>query len=295
MKYPQITYGTPRKLPRAKDLPGRVVVLDIAFAADSSGSSFDKTTKPLIDGLGQRLRMWVDHHDHPLHAAYASDPRFVLSTKAQHGACPEMVTEELCESVGEIDTICCHIDFDGLCSAAKWIRKGVEPYEGADDDARAIDTRIGVASERGATLDRAIRARPRDDVLRGLIVRFLAGGAVDIGIYRDIRTAADALKELEEESKRLARGYNLQVDFALVDTTNASKPYDKTYLLLLGQERAPISVVYDATTITAAAQFDSGIDLLALLGVDGGMPTRVSVPRSRLEDVLERLMKYKAP
>ena len=31
--FPQLAYGTPRKLPRAKSLPGRVVVLDVAFAA----------------------------------------------------------------------------------------------------------------------------------------------------------------------------------------------------------------------------------------------------------------------
>ena len=37
------------------------------------------------------------------------------------------------EAAGPIDTICCHLDFDGLCSAAKWIRGGLEPYpEGAD-------------------------------------------------------------------------------------------------------------------------------------------------------------------
>ncbi len=294
MKFPQLVYGTPRKLPRAKDLVGRVVVLDVAFAADSSGASFEKTTKPFIDGLGQRLAMWIDHHDHPMHEAYKADPRFVLATKAEHGACPEMVTPELCARAGAVDTVCCHIDFDGLCSAAKWIRDGVEPYEGADDDARAVDTRIGTPSERGQTLDRAIRARPRDDALRGLIVRFLVGGASDVGIYREIRDAAEALRALEDESKHLAQKYVLENEIAYVDTTDAKKPYDKTFLLMLGQERARISMVYDATTITAAAVFDSGIDLLHLLGVDGGMPTRVSVPRSRLDDVLERLLKYRS-
>ena len=44
MKFPHIAYGTPRKLPNAKELPGRVVVLDIAFAADSGSATFDKVT-----------------------------------------------------------------------------------------------------------------------------------------------------------------------------------------------------------------------------------------------------------
>ena len=120
--FPQLAYATPRKLPKPRDLAGRVVVLDIAFAAEGSGSSFTKTTKPFIDGLGTRLAMWIDHHDHALHPEYAKDPRFVLSTKAEHGACPEMVTEELVARVGPVDTIVCHTDFDGLASAATLIR-----------------------------------------------------------------------------------------------------------------------------------------------------------------------------
>ena len=293
MHFPFLAYGTPRKLPKAKDLPGRVAVLDIAFAADGAGSSFVKTTKPFIDGLGSRLAMWVDHHDHILHAQYASDPRFVLSTKAQHGACPEMVTEERVAFAGPVDSICCHIDFDGLCSAAKWIRGGVEPYPGADADARAVDTRIGVPSERGEILDRAIRARHRDDGLRGIIIRFLAGGAEDETMFRDIRKIADELKALEDEARQLSTRYRVEQNFALVDTRGNSKHYDKTLLLLLGQERAPVSVVCDDSTVTLAASFDSGLDLLALLGIDGGMPTRVSVGIQRLEEVIEKLTAMK--
>ena len=287
--FPQLAYATPRKLPKPRDLVGRVVVLDIAFAADGSGSSFAKTTKPLIDGLGARLAMWVDHHDHALHAEYATDPRFVLSTKAEHGACPEMVTPELVARAGVVDTICCHVDFDGLCSAAKWIRGGVEPYPGADDDARAIDTRMGKPSERGETIDRALRARPRDDGLKGVVVRFLAGGAEDVGLYRDNSTIAEALRAMEDESRALARGYAIDHDVAVVDTRGVTTSYDKTLLLLLGQERATISVVHDDTTVTAAARFDSGVDLLALLGLDGGMPTRVSLGVARLDEVLAKL------
>src|SRR5262245_15829196 len=138
MAMPALAFGTPRKLPKPRDLKGRVAVLDIAFAAGAGGASFDKTTAPFIEALGERLAIWVDHHDHVMHQKFVDDPRFVLSTKAEHGACPEMVTEALCARVGHVDTICCHTDFDGLCSAAKWMREGVEPYQGADDDARAI-------------------------------------------------------------------------------------------------------------------------------------------------------------
>src|SRR5271170_6364910 len=118
---PEIAFATPRKLPKPDQLKGRVVVLDLAFASEASGGGFAKLTKPFIDKLGPRLVAWVDHHDHVLHAEYARDPRFVLATKAEHGACPEMVTPELVARIGPVETIVCHTDFDGLCSAAKWL------------------------------------------------------------------------------------------------------------------------------------------------------------------------------
>jgi len=290
MSFPLLSYGTPRKLPRASDLRGRVVVVDVAFAAaGAGGASFEKTTKPFIDGLGDRLAMWVDHHDHQKHALYDGDPRFVLRTKAQHGACPEMVTPELVQRAGPIDTIVCHTDFDGLCAAAKWARGGLEPYPGADRDAHAIDTRLGTPSDLAQMIDRALRGKPTDEGLRGLIVRFLAEGATDKGLREPIEAAALVFKNHEEEARRLAHQYELHGDVALVDASHARTHYDKTLLLLLGQERATISVVYDKTTVTAAARFDSGVDLLQKLGLEGGMPTRVSVTISKLGFVLERL------
>ena len=44
-----------------------------------------------------------------------------------------------------------------------------------------------------------------------------------------------------------------------------------------------------AMAFTAAAAFDSGVDLVALLGLTGGMPTRVSVERAKLDEVLAAL------
>ena len=42
-------------------------------------------------------------------------------------------------------------------------------------------------------------------------------------------------------------------------------------------------------TVTTAARFDSGVNLLEMLGLEGGMPTVVSVPLKRLDEVLEVL------
>ena len=203
----ELAFATPRKLPKAASTKGRVVVLDVAFASEASGGGFEKITKPFIEGLGPRLVAWVDHHDHVLHAQYKTDARFILATKAEHGACPEMVTPELCARVGHVDTIVCHTDFDGLCSAAKWLREGVEPYPGADDDARAIDTRLGVPSDAAKRFDRAIRARPRDTALLGIIVRHLATGLSDDALWVEVDAAGRDLAALEKATTELARGY----------------------------------------------------------------------------------------
>ncbi|MFO0734286.1 MAG: hypothetical protein U0270_00330 [Labilithrix sp.] len=299
MTRPELAFATPRKLPKASTLKGRVVVLDVAFASEASGGGFEKITKPLIDGLGARLAAWIDHHDHALHAEYKKDPRFVLATKAEHGACPEMVTPELVARIGPVETIVCHIDFDGLCSAAKWMRAGVEPYPGADDDARAIDTRLGMPSPTAKRFDRAIRARPRDPALHGLIVRHLANGLADDALWVEIDAAGRELEALERSTLELARGYR-RVDLmkpklpfatsvAFLDVTGKGVRYDKTMLLLDGQQRAKIALLVDGDNLTLAAPFDSGVSFLELMGLSGGMPTLVSVPSSRLSECLERL------
>jgi hypothetical protein len=74
-----------------------------------------------------------------------------------------------------------------------------------------------------------------------------------------------------------------------VDATPEHGRYDKTLLLLLGQERAPVALIVDNDTLTLAARFDSGINFLALLELSGGMPTLVSVHRDRLPGVLTKL------
>jgi len=286
----ELAFGTPRKLPKPESLSGRVGVLDIAFAGVGGKSSFESVTLPFIEGLASRLRIWVDHHDHDEHPRYANDARFVLATKAQHGACPEMIDPPLVERVGKLDTIVCHTDFDGLASAAKWMRGGTEPYPGADDDARAIDTRLGKPGPAGQRMDRALRGRPNDQALMGVIVRHLASGLEDASLWEPIDRAGDELEPVERETRRAAQGYRrLPPDVAFVDVSDGFARIDKTLLLLLGQEREPVSVVLDRNNVSIAARFDSGLNFLQLFELEGGMPTRVSLPRKRLADVLARL------
>ena len=286
---PALVFASPRKLPDPKKLAGRVAVLDIAFAADGMGTPF-ATTQAFIGALGGRLAAWVDHHDHERHAEYANDERFVLATKAQHGACPEMITPELVRRLGPVDTVVCHLDLDGLYAAAKWIRGGSEPYAGADDDARAIDTRLGTPGPVAKRVDKALRARFRDEGLKTRLVRWLVDGCKDKGFAAELDDAAAEFDAKADETARLAGLYESRGKAVYVNAGALAKaPFDKTELLLEGQKQASVSIVHDAGMITLAAAFDSGIDFVQLFALGGGMPTRVSLPESRLEEALALL------
>ncbi|HSD91201.1 MAG TPA: hypothetical protein VLB44_26945, partial [Kofleriaceae bacterium] len=262
----------------------------IAFAATvGSTVSFALTTLPFIEGLGDRLAAWVDHHDHERHPSFANDPRFVLATKAQHGACPEMVTPELVRTTGPIDSILTHVDLDGLYAAAKWILGGEEPYRGADEDARAVDTRVGTPGPIAVRIDKALRAKFRDDQLKRAVVHFLVGG-MKSGPHDDV--ISDAAAEFERRDARtqeLARRFTIRGRVAVVDTAGSAGKFDKTDLLLAGQERAPVSIVRDSGMLTIAAAFDSGWDFVSMFELGGGMPTRVTIPEQKLDDVIAKI------
>lgn len=285
---PLFAYLTPRTLPSADKLAGRVAVLDIAFASEGGGSSFAKTTLPFIRGLGSRLAAWVDHHDHERHVDFAGDPRFILSTKAEHGACPEMVTPEVVRAAGPVDTVAVHLDLDGLYSGAKWVLGGVEPYPGADADARAVDTRRGEPGPIASRIDRALRAHFRDENLKHRIIQYLVSRTRAPLHWEEIEAAAREIDPLLDQSRRLAERYRVADGVAFVEAL-AGPPYDKTELLLLGQARAPVAVVRDSGALTIAADFESGFDFVKLFKLGGGMPTRVTVPEARMAEVMTKL------
>lgn len=287
---PHLAFGSPRLLPKADKLVGRVVVLDIAFAATvGTNISFELTTKPFIDRLGDRLAAWIDHHDHERHVDFANDARFLLRTKAQHGACPEMVTPELVRHTGPIDTILTHVDLDGLYAAAKWILGGEEPYPGADDDARAVDTRIGTPGPIATRIDRALRAKFRDDQLKRAIVHFLVAG-MKPGPHDDVIDEAAAEFERRDAcTQDLIKRFTIRGRVAVVDTAGLAGQFDKTDLLLAGQDKAPVSIVRDSGMLTIAAAFDSGWDFVTMFELGGGMPTRVTIPEQKLDDVIAKI------
>jgi hypothetical protein len=286
---PRVVFASPRRLPKPAELDGRVVVLDIAFASEGLGKGFKKTTGKFIEQLGHRLARWVDHHDHPAHVDYAGDPRFVLATKAQHGACPEMIDPELVRDTGPIDTILAHFDLDGLYAAAKWIRGGHELYPGSDDDARAVDTRIGEPSPEAMRIDKALRAHYRDEVLKQRIVRYLVEGLRPGPDRVAIDEAAADYDRMAERAVEIAGKYVVTDDIAVVKVPGGAGEFDKTELLLLGQKLATVAVVVDSGNVSIAAAFDSGLNFVELLELGGGMPTRVNVPNKRLDEALTKI------
>ena len=226
---------------------------------------------------------------------FAADPRFRLATKAQHGACPEMITPELVRQTGPIDTILCHIDLDGLYAAAKWILGGIEPYPGADADARAVDTRIGAPGPIAVRIDQALRARFRDDQVKRAVVNWLVAG-MPRSVHDDLlEEAAHEFEERAAGTAALSQRFTVRGRVAVVDAAGTRAPFDKTDLLLAGQALAPVSMVRDSGNVTIAAAFSSGWDFVRLLELGGGMPTRVSIPDARWKEAIDKINDAPAP
>src|SRR3954468_5433748 len=127
----------PGNLP-APPAEGRVAVVDVAFAG---GENFEKSTLPFLAALGDRLAIWIDHHEHPVGwSRFRDDPRFLLVPNRVAHACPELVTPEVVRRAGPVGVVVAHADFDGLLSAVKFLRGGNPPWPEADEDARAADS-----------------------------------------------------------------------------------------------------------------------------------------------------------
>jgi hypothetical protein len=199
------------------------------------------------------------------------------------------VTPDLVRQTGPIDCIMTHVDLDGLYAAAKWILGGHEPYPGADADARAVDTRVGMPGPSAVRIDRALRAKFRDDQLKRAVVQYLVGG-MRPGVHEDmIAEAAAEFERRDARTRALAGQFTIRGRVAVVDTAGFAGQFDKTDLLLAGQTLAPVAIVRDSGMVSIAAAFDSGWDFVALFGLGGGMPTRVTIPELSLDDVVDRI------
>ncbi|MCC7073067.1 MAG: hypothetical protein IT383_17220 [Deltaproteobacteria bacterium] len=270
----------PRHLPAAPG--GRVVVLDVAFAA---GGQWKSKTKKVIDALGDRLAAWIDHHEHKEGwAAYREDPRFILvPNKIAHGS-PEMVTPERVAAAGRVDVILAHADFDGMLASAKWLRGGVEPWPAADEDARAVDSpgRGHTLTERGArfanALDEASVAykQQREHALLTRVTHAIAAGDSDPALDDELDGLAAAARIAEQRARAQARRDGELVSPGLFLVRVDARPDNRTRrnLLVFAEEQARIGGLLEPDPQGGhwliAATFDERLDLADVEGFEGG-------------------------
>lgn len=266
----------PGNLPPAPE--GRVAVVDVAFAA---GDAFERVTVPFLEALGDRLAVWVDHHEHPIGwARYRDDPRFVLVPNRDAHACPELVTEELVARSGRVDQVVAHADFDGLLSAVKFLRKGVPPWPEADEDARAADSpgrghslsgraRIYVAAldEAAATLRSKQREAFRQDLAAALVQ---SPQTLPPALEARLAALAHAHEETLAPAEDLARSAREEVKGVLVVRVpkDLGRPVKKALLSRL-EGRAAVGVVVEGRAVTAAT-FREDLDLAEVPGLGAG-------------------------
>jgi hypothetical protein len=271
----------PRHLPKAPG--GRAVVVDVAFAAAGQWRS---KTRPFLDALGDRLALYVDHHEHKEGwAHYAGDPRFVLVPNKIAHACPELVTPDVVARAGAVDVVVGHHDFDGLLSAVKFVRGGHAPWPEADEDARAVDSpgrghTLSSTGERLAlAMDESAVSMPREAALAfndRLAAQLVRGPVLDVGLDEEVAALARAARVAEDEARAIVeqRG-KLEAPGVFVVRVNAKQDNRmRRNLLVLAEERAPIGALWEPDpqggAWLTAATFDEGLDLEDVDGFEGG-------------------------
>ncbi|MGI5864166.1 MAG: hypothetical protein ACOX6T_19220 [Myxococcales bacterium] len=291
--------GSPSHLPRPPK--GRVAVLDVAFASDER---FELATEPFIRTLGDRLVLWCDHHEHAVGwAKYRGDPRFLLVPNRIAHACPELITPEVAQRAGPIDSLVIHGDFDGVLTAVKLLRGGEPPYPEADEDARAVDSpgRGHRLSERGSRLANAIdeavanftTAKRRD--FMSAIIRSLIDGSEPEWLSMEIDRAASAAEAAHAQALELAREHGKRElpGLYVVRLHGRRKGRQRKALLRYAEEIAPIGVVIEmegGNTWLTAATFDEEIALSDIGLLSGGRSDyRYCETRGSVDPVLQAL------
>lgn len=248
---------------------GRVAVVDIAFAA---AENYQRSTVPFLDQLGDRLAIWIDHHEHPLGwSSVRGDDRFLLVPNRDAHACPELVTPEVVTRAGHVDVVVAHADLDGLLSAVKYLRAGVQPWPEADEDARAADSpgRGHAITARGKLLldalseaQSALRSKPREELRQAICAALVAMPAPwPPALEPRLRALQEQHAETVAPARALAETAVEEAPGVLVARSDGALPRSlKKELLSLLEERAAIGVVVEGRAVTVAT-FREELDL----------------------------------
>ena len=125
----------------------------------------------------------------------------------------------------------------------------------------------------------------------------ICGGAVMCLVFnarkatKDVDAVFAPAKEMRRAAKAVAARLGLSEDWlndAAKGFFGADPPRDAVLELPHLRVYAP-RADYMLAMKCVAARFDSGLNFVKLLGLSGGMPTRVSVPRKRMAEVLAAL------
>ena len=248
---------------------GRVAVVDIAFAA---AENYQRSTVPFLSQLGDRLAIWIDHHEHPLGwSLVRGDERFLLVPNRDAHACPELVTPEVVARAGHVDVVVAHADLDGLLSAVKFLRNGVQPWPEADEDARAADSpgRGHAITERGKLLldalseaQSGLRSKPREELRQAICAALVAMPAPwPAALEPKLRELQKLHAETVAPARALAEKAVLEAPGVLVARSEGALPRSlKKELLSLLEEKAAIGVVVEGRAVTVAT-FREELDL----------------------------------
>lgn len=273
-----------RFVPKPQELPavpetGRLALIDLAFA---NGDAYDRVTRPFIEAAGDRIAVWVDHHDHEAWRAYRDDPRFVLVPKTTARACPELIEPAVVEQAGRVDHLWAHADFDGCVAAAKFLNGGHAPYPEADEDARWADApgRGYTVSARGKrwalALDEASNQLSTQVYLN--LMKELCRAMVDGREPAALTERLDRFNQaLVHRQARLREEYlddltRPHPELLLLDLSKSIEKSEKKFLLREMEERARVAVVIEKGHVTAATFFDDeegGLDLRRVPGLKG--------------------------
>jgi hypothetical protein len=271
---------------------GRVAVVDVAFAG---GEKFRTSTQPFLAQLGDRLAIWIDHHEHLVGwGLVRGDPRFLLVPNRDAHACPELVTPEVVARAGAVDVVVAHADVDGLLSAVKFLRRGLPPWPEADEDARAADSPgrghamtargrllADALSEAGHSLKTAAREELRQAIAAALIALPTASARQETapeGFPAPFPAPLLAkLRGLQEELARTIAPARALADAAVEEArgvlvARSRKPLPRSLkkeLLSLLEERAAIGLVVEGKAVTAAT-FRPDLDLSEVADLNAG-------------------------
>ncbi|MDP6940965.1 MAG: hypothetical protein QGH51_02965 [Planctomycetota bacterium] len=284
--FPEVRFSRPGRQPHPADLRGRVAVMDISFDGDHPD-------RDLIwaEQLGERLVLWIDHHDQLIWEKLTDDSRFVLVPRIDAPACPPLITQELVDKHGPVDTLLCHGDLDGVLSAAKWslLQAGLPCPDWLDPDSVVADSRMGEFTPRGARLDEALRGG-NDATRRAIVASVLAEAQGEeepsyakSNIDRAQGRHQVAIRNTNTLMESATFLDDIPEDAVVVDIRHNTTRADLTHLLLSLQKVHDWVVVFARgknqtdKILVGTDPAHSGLDLRSEFDLQGFAPFRVHV------------------